>query len=84
MSWFKCFSDNEITKVSGLDAGKLSRLHTFELRGNKLTSTDGIYLPNLKNLFLVSILSTCKYYLFMTDTVSFPQEFERNLKTGLL
>ena len=54
MYWHKYFSDNDITKVTGLDASKLSRLHTFEMRGNKLTSTDGIGLPNLKNLFLVS------------------------------
>jgi hypothetical protein len=32
---------------------KLARLHTLELRGNKLTTTDGFNLPNLKNLFLV-------------------------------
>merc|ERR1711963_697113 len=35
-----------------LDPSKLTRLHTLELRANKLESTDGIYLPNLKNLFL--------------------------------
>ena len=47
-------SDNEVTEVTGLDPVKLARLHTLELRGNKLTNSDGIYLPNLKNLFLVS------------------------------
>ncbi|KAK7093650.1 hypothetical protein V1264_007356 [Littorina saxatilis] len=45
-------SNNIITQVTGLDAMKLTRLHTLELRGNKLESTDGIYLPNIKNLFL--------------------------------
>jgi len=44
-------NNNVIKEVTGLDATKLSRLHTLELRGNKLESTDGIYLPNLKNLF---------------------------------
>ncbi len=52
------FADNEITEVTDLDAVKLSRLHTLELRGNKLETTTGIYLPNLKNLFLVSTNST--------------------------
>ncbi|XP_071109148.1 leucine-rich repeat-containing protein 23-like isoform X1 [Haliotis cracherodii] len=45
-------NNNNISHVSGLDASKLTRLHTLELRGNRLESTDGIYLPNLKNLFL--------------------------------
>ena len=40
--------------MSGLEPEKLSRLHTLELRGNKLETTAGIDLPNLKNLFLVS------------------------------
>ncbi|PAA61542.1 hypothetical protein BOX15_Mlig021015g2 [Macrostomum lignano] len=30
----------------------MNRLHTLELRGNQLASTDGLHLPNLKNLFL--------------------------------
>jgi len=47
-------SNNVITEVTGLDASKLTRLHTLELRGNKLESTDGIYLPNVKNLFLAA------------------------------
>ena len=51
-------TDNVIKEVTGLDATKLSRLHTLELRGNKLESTDGIYLPNLKNLFCVSDADT--------------------------
>lgn len=54
--------DNEITQVSGLDPIKLSRLHTLELRGNKLETTDGVSLPNLKNLFLVRAYC-CFFYL---------------------
>ncbi|KAK7476100.1 hypothetical protein BaRGS_00032654, partial [Batillaria attramentaria] len=46
--------DNNISQVTGLDPTKLSRLHTLELRGNKLETTDGIYLPNLRNLFLAA------------------------------
>merc|ERR1719491_2083757 len=45
-------NNNQIKMITGIDATKLSRLHTLELRANKLESTDGIYLPNLKNLFL--------------------------------
>ena len=51
-------SVNEIHSISGLDPDKLTRLHTLELRGNKLKTTAGLYLPNLKNLFLVSFLNT--------------------------
>ena len=40
--------------VKGLDPQKLTRLHTIELRGNKLTTTAGFNIPTLKNLFLVS------------------------------
>ncbi|KAK3599139.1 hypothetical protein CHS0354_016402 [Potamilus streckersoni] len=47
-------NNNEITHVTGLDPVKLSRLHTLELRGNKLETSAGIYLPNLKNLFLAA------------------------------
>lgn len=47
-------NNNVIKEITGLDATKLSRLHTLELRGNKLESSDGIYLPNLKNLFLAA------------------------------
>lgn len=39
--------------VTGLDPQKLISLHTLELRGNQLSSTLGINLPKLKNLFLV-------------------------------
>ena len=48
-------ADNQITAISGLDPTILTRLHTLEFRGNQLESTDGINLPNLKNLFLVSM-----------------------------
>lgn len=54
------FADNEINQISGLDPVKLSRLHTLELRGNKLETTEGVCLPNLKNLFLVR---KWKYFL---------------------
>ncbi|KAL3862321.1 hypothetical protein ACJMK2_008298 [Sinanodonta woodiana] len=46
---------NEIKTITGLDPVKLTRLHTLELRGNMLESTDGVYLPNLKNLFMVNL-----------------------------
>jgi len=46
---------NEITFVSGLNPKILTNLHTLELRGNKLETTKGIYLPNLKNLYLVGL-----------------------------
>lgn len=61
--WFLIifFADNEINQISGLDPVKLSRLHTLELRGNKLETTEGVCLPNLKNLFLVR---KWKYFLF--------------------
>ena len=39
--------------MTDLDASKLSRLHTLELRGNKLASTEGFKsLVNLKRLYL--------------------------------
>lgn len=43
---------NDIKEVTGLDPNKLERLHTLELRGNKLVSPDGIYVKTIKNLFL--------------------------------
>jgi len=46
-------NNNVIPAVVGLDPTVLQRLHTLELRGNKLTTTAGLNLPNLKNLFLV-------------------------------
>lgn len=48
------FNTNQISVVSGLHPGILTNLHTLELRGNKLESTAGIYLPNLKNLYLAA------------------------------
>ncbi|XP_033107656.1 leucine-rich repeat-containing protein 23-like [Anneissia japonica] len=56
-------SFNEISVISGLEPSKLGRLHTLELRGNKLTTTAGIYLPNLKNLFLVSMESDSSSFI---------------------
>jgi len=47
--------DNELTVVSEIEPGKLSQLHTLELRGNRLTSLAGLCLPTLKNLYLVSL-----------------------------
>ncbi|KAK2138234.1 hypothetical protein NP493_8189g00003 [Ridgeia piscesae] len=49
---------NEIPMISGLEPERLTRLHTLELRGNRLTTTAGLNLPNLKNLFLVSSQSS--------------------------
>ena len=53
-------SVNEITTVTDLDKDKLGRLHTLELRANKLQTSAGINLPNLKNLFIVSIGTNLK------------------------
>ncbi|XP_060080190.1 leucine-rich repeat-containing protein 23-like isoform X1 [Ylistrum balloti] len=47
-------NNNEITEISGLDEAKLARLHTLEVRGNKLKTTGGVHLPNLKNLFMAA------------------------------
>lgn len=58
-------SDNEITTLSGLDETKLARLHTLELRANKLTNTEGLKLQNLKNLFVVSY---CFSYIIQLRT----------------
>ncbi|XP_041692026.1 leucine-rich repeat-containing protein 23 isoform X2 [Coregonus clupeaformis] len=43
---------NGIQRVSGLQYHLLTNLVTLELRGNKLETTDGIYLPNLRRLYL--------------------------------
>ncbi|XP_017343661.1 leucine-rich repeat-containing protein 23 isoform X2 [Ictalurus punctatus] len=43
---------NTIQTVSGLDYDKLTNLVSLELRGNLLKTTDGIYLPNLRRLYL--------------------------------
>jgi len=45
---------NQISLASGLEPDKLCRLHTLELRGNRLTSISELCLPSLKNLYLVS------------------------------
>ena len=45
--------ENEITELVGLESDRLPSLLTLELRENKLTSTKGIKLPNLKSLFIV-------------------------------
>lgn len=46
-------SGNNIQRMSGLQCDKLGNLVTLELRGNKLETTDGIQLPNLRRLYLV-------------------------------
>lgn len=46
--------ENELTEIKGFDTEKLPSLQTLELRENKLISTKGIRLANLKNLFIVS------------------------------
>ena len=51
-----CTTDNEITLVSDLESDRLCRLHTLELRGNRLTSISGLRLWSLKNLYLVSLV----------------------------
>jgi len=45
-------NSNEITEVIGLDPAKLQRLSTIELRNNKLKSTAGLFLPNLKKIYV--------------------------------
>ena len=47
------FLVNEVVEVTGLDPNKLGRLSVLELRGNKLMSTAGVNLANLKELYLV-------------------------------
>jgi hypothetical protein len=42
-----------ISEIKGIDSDKLPSLHTLELRENKLITTKGIKLPNLKSLFIV-------------------------------
>lgn len=43
-----------ISEIKGIDADKLPSLHTLELRENKLITTKGIKLPNLKSLFIAA------------------------------
>lgn len=45
-------SDNDISEISGLEFKRLTRLTSLEIRANKLTSTKGLYLPNVKKLYL--------------------------------
>ena len=47
------YTDNSLSSVDDLDVSLLTCLHTLELRGNQLHTTDGINIPSLKNLFLV-------------------------------
>lgn len=49
-----------MTEVIGFETEKLPSLQTLELRGNQLSSTKGIRLATLKNLFIVRIL--IKYF----------------------
>ncbi|XP_026854014.2 leucine-rich repeat-containing protein 23 isoform X2 [Electrophorus electricus] len=43
---------NGIQRMAGLECQSLTNLVTLELRGNRLETTDGIYLPNLRCLYL--------------------------------
>ncbi|XP_042348559.1 leucine-rich repeat-containing protein 23 [Plectropomus leopardus] len=43
---------NGIQRVNGLQSGCFANLVTLELRGNQLDTTDGINLPNLRQLYL--------------------------------
>ena len=65
------FSVNEIRMIKGLNPSSLTRLHTLELRGNKLTSTEGLNLPNLKNLFLVSFGMFIMQHLTIPESMWF-------------
>ena len=51
------FVDNQIDTCTGLDSSKIPNLLTLEMRENRLLTTKGISLPNLKNLFLVKYSS---------------------------
>jgi hypothetical protein len=75
------FADNLIRSVADLDAGVLTRLHTLELRGNKLRTTLGIELPCLKNLFLVSDVNALQIKLQGIDVRRY--SFDSRLKTSL-
>lgn len=44
--------DNDISEISGLEFKRLTRLTSLEIRANRLTSTKGLYLPNVKKLYL--------------------------------
>ncbi|XP_044207594.1 leucine-rich repeat-containing protein 23 [Thunnus albacares] len=43
---------NSIQKLTGLQSACFANLVTLELRGNQLDTTDGINLPNLRQLYL--------------------------------
>jgi hypothetical protein len=47
--------DNQIDTCTGLEQSKIPNLLTLEMRENRLTTTKGISLPNLKNLYLVNM-----------------------------
>lgn len=53
---FELVAGNSIKRVSGLHSGSFANLVTLELRGNKLETTDGIDLPNLRHLYMVTVL----------------------------
>ena len=57
--------------MTGLDPVKLGRLTTLEIRNNKLMSTNGMNLPKVKNLYLVS----SKFYAVIQLTVEFVVPF---------
>ena len=44
--------DNDISEISGSEFKRLTRLTSLEIRANRLTSTKGLYLPNVKKLYL--------------------------------
>jgi hypothetical protein len=52
-STFSSSLENQIESCAGLEQSKLPNLITLEMRQNRLTTTKGISLSNLKNLFLV-------------------------------
>ena len=45
--------DNQLESCAGLEQEKLPNLITLEMRENRLTTTKGLGVTNLKNLFLV-------------------------------
>jgi len=53
LNFFLLLLENQIESCAGLEQSKLPNLITLEMRQNRLTTTKGISLPNLKNLFLV-------------------------------
>lgn len=57
------FVGNGIQTMQGLEYHSLTNLVILELRGNCLETTDAIYLPNLRHLYLVQLLVS----MFMVD-----------------